>query len=526
MGRLGKVIRGLLALLLAVAVWQAVAAPQTAGRAFNHISTGFSLSGGHAAAACETCHNGGVFKGTPRNCDGCHATGKRIVATPKSNNHIFTDAPCESCHFNTASWLGARFNHGTARAGQCVTCHNGRIATGKPTSHNVPPYSPNTCDQCHRSSAWYPHTWNHTDTTSDCVSCHKAGGPGRTFTASHLSQATMSAMGITGCNVCHKNFYSFNSARYNHAGASTQCDSCHGNAAFAGVTQKVKPIHNYTSAMGLSCQSCHKNFVSFTGAIYDHTGASTACENCHGNATYAAAVTQKQDAIHSVTTALGLTCQACHKNYSSFTGARYDHAGASTVCDTCHVAANTKNNRIQGKSASHLSTTAACATCHKSTTTWLGASGHTGNEAGQCLNCHVADRPVNHTGSKLGVCDTCHKTTTWVWSHAGATACSGCHNGSTATGKSATHIPYLGGQECSACHIGTSTWGSVVTGSTLHAKVSSTCTTCHLKGSIYTGGMQKESLHEKDRNPAATDCSASGCHRPLGTKGVLYSVWD
>jgi hypothetical protein len=37
--------------------------------------------------------------------------------------------------------------------------------------------------------------------------------------------------------------------------------------------------------------------------------------------------------------------------------------------------------------------------------------------------------------------------------------------------------------------------------------------------------MEKKSLtHEK--STGVTDCSQSGCHRPLGNKGAAYSKWD
>jgi hypothetical protein len=426
----------LIALIFVFASLQAMAETQTEGRNFNHISTGFPLSGGHASAACETCHNGGVFKGTPRNCDGCHALGRRIVATPKSNSHIITDAPCESCHFNTVTWLGARFNHGTAKTGQCVTCHNGRIATGKPASHNVPPYSTNTCDQCHRSSAWYPNTWNHTDTASDCKICHKAGGPGRNYSSVIHNPTVLGA--IANCKACHKNYYNFSSAYYDHAGASPLCDSCHGNAAYVGVKQKISAIHPVAALMSLTCQSCHKGFTSFGNAKFDHVGASTACNSCHG--TYGApaysGVVAPTALIHSVLGTLSINnCNACHKTFSTFTVANYDHAGA-TQCSVCH---------------------------------------------------------------------------------------SGTYSAAGIRGKSSGHIAYLASTpECSACH-STSSWGSTVSGLSLHTYLttqtpshSPTCRSCHA-GAAHDG---------KDGANASMDCSQSGCHRPLGRKGASYQDWD
>lgn len=390
----------LFVVMLGLLSLQTLAETQTGGRNFNHMTTGFPLSGGHASAACETCHTGGVFKGTPRTCDGCHAVGRRIVATPKSSSHVITDAPCESCHFNTATWLGARFNHGTAKSGQCATCHNGRIATGKSAGHTVTVAS---CDQCHRTSAWVPASWNHNGVTGDCASCHNAAGPGRTFTsATHVSLSLMATMGIANCNACHKNFYSFYSHYYDHAGASTLCETCHGNAAYVGVKQKTSAIHTVTTSMGLSCQSCHKSFASFTNAKYDHSGASTACDSCHGkyNAPLYAGVPAPTSLIHSALLSLPVTttCNSCHKSFGTFSGAKFDHAGA-TQCSLCHSGAYASSG-IRGKSAGHiayLSNASECSACH-STSSWgstvSGASLHnylttmTAPHTPTCRSCH------------------------------------------------------------------------------------------------------------------------------------------
>jgi hypothetical protein len=40
----------------------------------------------------------------------------------------------------------------------------------------------------------------------------------------------------------------------------------------------------------------------------------------------------------------------------------------------------------------------------------------------------------------------------------------------------------------------------------------------------YLGSMEKKALtHEK--STGVTDCSQSGCHRPLGVRGTPYSSW-
>lgn len=288
------------------------------GREFNHMTTGFVLTGGHAVAACETCHVGGVFKGTPRDCAGCHAVGKRILATPKSNTHIVTDAACESCHFNTATWLGARFNHGTAVLGQCNTCHNGRIAGAKHASHVSTAIANDRCDMCHRTSTWVPASWNHTDTLSDCSACHKIGGPGRNLSAGHLPMSMSTVSFVGNCKACHTSYTSFYRAYYSHTGASTSCEVCHGTyntPAYTNVKSPVSAIHGVLPSLPIAttCQSCHHTYASFSAARFDHIGA-TQCSQCHSGAY--AGVRGKTPGVHVVYNPANTECSVCHSTAS------------------------------------------------------------------------------------------------------------------------------------------------------------------------------------------------------------------
>jgi hypothetical protein len=376
MKRLRQMLVGLLATAMVVFSMQAMAESQLGGRNFNHMTTGFPLSGGHAAAACETCHTGGVFKGTPRNCDGCHATGKRIVATPKSTSHIVTDAACESCHFNSATWLGARYNHGTAKPRQCATCHNGRISAGKPASHSTGRKATDSCDLCHRTIAWIPATWNHTDTVSDCSVCHNGtSAPGQS--AGHLPMSMSTVNFTNSCKSCHTNYYSFYSHYYNHAGAPTTCNDCHGNlngtGGVAGVHKPTSAIHTAVPPVQtLNCNACHRGFGAWTSK-YDHAGA-TACSTCHSGAYTAAGIrgktigrhityngtpecsachgtttwasTQRSETLHTIYLS-GMTCATCHASNSRIIGGKKDdehrgkYDGGSPNCSSsgCHAPA-------------------------------------------------------------------------------------------------------------------------------------------------------------------------------------------
>ena len=96
---------------------------------FEHMRTGFVLTGMHERISCESCHVGGVFEGTPRSCETCHAPSGPWEASFKPNDHVPSSNACDDCHI-TSSWVPARFDHTGITSG-CVRCHNGATAEGK-----------------------------------------------------------------------------------------------------------------------------------------------------------------------------------------------------------------------------------------------------------------------------------------------------------------------------------------------------------------------------------------------------------
>jgi len=146
-------LRSLALLALATLAGTALAqskVAQAAGRDFDHLRTGFALTGSHASQRCESCHVGGVFKGTPRDCASCHTTGARFARgnVTKTADHVPTQLGCESCH-NAGTFVGARFNHTGIRPGSCASCHNSTTASGKSPGHVA---TTAACDSCHRNS--------------------------------------------------------------------------------------------------------------------------------------------------------------------------------------------------------------------------------------------------------------------------------------------------------------------------------------------------------------------------------------
>lgn len=347
MKRLGRVLGSLLAIALSIASLQAMAETQLGGRDFNHMTTGFPLSGGHATAACETCHVGGVFKGTPRSCDGCHALGRRVVATPKSTSHIVTDAPCESCHFNTATFLGARYNHGNALPGQCTTCHNGRLSNTKPATHNTGNKSTKSCDNCHRSSSWLPASWNHT-TGAACSSCHISSPEVSVPNRKPAGHSATTLKNTLECDSCH-NYVGWLPARFKH-NTGAACSSCH-NGSLA--------IGNPTS---------HSSFPGW--------GSPTECNECHWNTTSWLPALGAKPANHIPYNTTGVKCSSCHVGGSVVTGPTLHVSVTSYACTTCHLKSASYLGSMDKKSIGHEGwSTGDCSQsgCHRP----LGSRGNT-----------------------------------------------------------------------------------------------------------------------------------------------------
>ncbi len=128
---------------------------------FDHNQTGFKLTGAHTSLACDSCHSGGKFQGTPTACVACHSE-------PSYHKGLFgTD--CANCH-GTSAWQPATFNqshsfplnHGNAGS-DCQKCHPSQL-----TSY--------TCYKCHNQSETEKHHAEKGITNlSNCVACHPNG---------------------------------------------------------------------------------------------------------------------------------------------------------------------------------------------------------------------------------------------------------------------------------------------------------------------------------------------------------------
>lgn len=285
------------------------------GDGFNHNAV-FSLVGAHSTAACVSCHRGNVYKGTSRECVGCHLAQYNATRAPA---HAAAGFPttCESCHRSTdTSWGGAGgFNHGAIFAlvgvhatQSCTSCHGGGVYRGTPrecVGCHLPKYNATTRPS-HAAAGF----------STACESCHRASDPSWTGAAFNHN----SVFALVG----------------RHAGAS--CESCHRNNVYKGTSR--------------SCVGCHQAQYNATrNPNHASSGFGTNCESCHraGDSSWQQGTFNHRFPLrgeHNV------SCARCHTsgNYQTFS------------CTVCHTRGETDDEH-RGRSG-YVYESRACYSCH------------------------------------------------------------------------------------------------------------------------------------------------------------------
>ncbi len=527
------------------------------------------------SAACETCHSATKFTsfsgtamihtGILSGCASCHNGQAFAGVTPVSKpvNHMPTTAACETCHSASkfTAFSGTAMIHTSIVSG-CASCHNGQVFAGvtpvsKPTNHLPTSAACETCHSASKFTTFSGTSMSHTGILNNCTQCHngqvfagvtpvsKTAFPSHVATSADCSTCHTSTVSFVTssttmpanhlptaqpCATCHTSF-AVNSGVMSHTGILSGCASCHNGQAFYGVTPVSKPVnHLPTSA---ACETCHSatKFTAFSGTAMIHTGILSGCASCHNGQAFAGVTPVSKPVNHLPTTA---ACETCHSasKFTSFSGTTMNHTGILSGCASCHNGQVFAGVTPVSKTSfpSHQVTTADCSTCHTSTVTFVTSSGGT--------------MPANHLPTAQP-CTTCHTSfgaNSGVMNHTGIlSGCASCHNGQsffgvTPVSKPSNHIPYatalLGGANmgCEFCHTPTvfTSFTSLVSSTTMHngsqgGGSSGLCVTCHLSGTNYLGSMQKTSHNGAS---ASKDCSSSGCHRPLGSKGSSYTQWD
>ena len=484
---------------------------------FDHLKTGFALTGSHVQTRCESCHQNGIFKGTPRDCASCHVTGKRFargnVAMPQK--HLPTQLTCDSCH-TTQTFVGTKFSHSGVAPGSCQTCHSGGLSTSKPANHIQTSAS---CDSCHRTTAWVPAaSFDHAGVVAgSCATCHGAGR------ATGKSAQHMPTNANQSCDSCHRGFTAWRPTAWNHTQMSVngQCATCHSGSfppADGRPTNHV-PYTSIAMMASANCDSCHRgSFSSWAnGRLHANYTVTTGCATCH-NGGFLNAVGKPNTVVHNGVT----NCESCH-NTAGWAGARVDHSTftAATNCASCH-----NGTTAAARPAGHIPTgSTSCLSCHNvSPARWTPTKWtHTQMPVtAQCATCHSGSyppadgRPANHipyqtvATTASANCDSCHRGSFTTWANGRlhgyfsiSTGCVSCHSGAylNAVGKpnNATHATVTG--NCESCHRSTATWsGARVDHSTFTAATN--CASCH-NG---TGGTAKPGNHI----PTTANCFA--CH--------------
>lgn len=485
---------------------------------------------------CSDCHNGTSAKGvTPKHipvsgigCDSCHTTagwiptsfahssaqvsGKKCSdchngtnATGKNTGHISTASYplCDTCHTTTA-WKPTQFAHINVTIGSdCTTCHDGTHATARPSTgakaHKVAPMLAKTCGSCHSvGTAWSPATMNHSGATS-CTSCHTIGSAGNTWTPGKINH--ISTTGHTQCADCHTTAV-WKPSTFNHQGiaSTSNCTvSCHNGTNAAGRPTSGAKAHIASPMTSVTCGSCHLMGTSWIPATMNHTNATT-CTACHA---YFGNTWSPAKLNHLVT---ALQCSTCHTS-TAWLPSTFKHQGVTSAATCtqsgCHDASNAPTPRAGqplGGAKAHSTApmnSGKCADCHTIGTAWTPANmNHTG--AVLCSNCHIktgnlwTPTPLSHIGTS-SQCSTCHATNVWKpassFDHAAAVPAitsasdctgSGCHNGTSATGRPTTGakahtIAPMNGNTCGSCHA----IGSVWSPATMDHSSATSCISCH-----------------------------------------------
>ena len=307
------ILNGILATLLLALPGLSHAAPTSP--VFDHLTTGYELTGQHRLEPCESCHVDAVFRGTPRNCDSCHTPGSRIGATTKPATHVMSSSNCEKCHTSTAWSPTRRFDHGEVQ-GSCASCHNGVQAVGKPPGH-VP--TTQDCATCHGTPSWTPAGFDHSSVVAGtCAQCHD-GVRAIGKTPTHIATTA-------SCDACHSTI-AWLPARFDHANvAPGTCSQCHNGTSATG-----KPGNHWLT--NLECDACHRT-TAWTPVTHIHTSPDypgnhrgpPPCTACHAN----------RDAATWTYPQYRPFCAGCHAN--DYRPAVDSHRGLDRDlnCGSCH----------------------------------------------------------------------------------------------------------------------------------------------------------------------------------------------
>jgi hypothetical protein len=415
---------------------------------FDHSTTGFPLTNGHANLQCTQCHvnNNYTLQTAPNDCgnSGCHLSTWQQTNNPvhSTSGTAFAASNCSQCH-DTIAWTDmTSFNHSvtgfTLTGGHvttpCIQCHVNNNYTlqiqqndcgnsgchltqwnstqtmgGGVPNHITAGFPIAQCSTCHNTTSWSNATFDHSTTGFPLTNSHQMAPAGK----------------VTQCAQCHLN------NNYNLQIQPTDCGNagCHLNT-WQTTNNPVHATAGPTFAVG-NCSGCHDTIAwtdqlgfnhSVTGFALTGTHATTPCAQCHVNNNY------------SLTSA---DCMGCHQSSWSSTqtlgGNVPNHVAANfpttaSACSTCHPITTWADGKFDHSSTgfpltnSHQMAPAgkvsACSQCH------VGGNYSLSIQPTDCGNagCHLTtwqqtNNPTHSTAGTAFVaanCSTCHDTITWT----------------------------------------------------------------------------------------------------------------
>ena len=319
------------------------------GAKFDHSTTGFLLTNGHASVPCSSCHlnNNYNLQIAPTDCgdSGCHLSTWQQTNNPvhSSSGPAFAVANCSNCHM-TVSWDSASFSHsvtgftlsGAHATTPCALCHvnnnynltsantvcygchttdwtSTQTLGGAVPNHVAAAFPTSLCSTCHDTTAWVDGKFDHSAT-------------GWALTGAHQMPPAAGSK-IVGCTDCHVN------NNYSLTAANTACYGCH-LAAWTSTQTLGGSVPNHIAAgYPTTCDTCHTT-TSWLGATFDHTYfpiphhgsvcndchqvstdySSFTCINCHTTTAHQQTQTTNQhDGVNNFVYG-PTTCYNCHKN--------------------------------------------------------------------------------------------------------------------------------------------------------------------------------------------------------------------
>lgn len=215
------------------------------------------------------------------------------------------------CH---ASIGKAKYVHGPAAVGECVTCH--QLVSGEKHKFHQIKNSEETCNKCHEPMR-KAGTVHSPVAKGECVKCHDPHQSDRQY---QLKKSSTSEL----CFSCHpKNLAS---KKFTHGPAAEgECMSCH----LPHASEKSKLLVKESNDL---CFQCHTDFQEmYASAKNVHKPSAENCAKCHDP--------HSSDAKYLLAANPPEQCFTCHpgiQNASTKMGVKHLALDAEKKCMACH----------------------------------------------------------------------------------------------------------------------------------------------------------------------------------------------